>query len=162
MSVLIIACGDFGCTLKAGIKLGELVGGVTIDGKESRDLSEFDDIVLGTNIRFGKFNKRFYKYLRKLKKSDKRVYIYICGAEIEKDKQFIEYMKEEAPFAKDVRFVWGELDPSKAKFFKKYAIESFIMGRKKDGLTKPRLLDKEIRELAKNIAEYGKQSGSEH
>lgn len=151
MSVLIIACGDLGCTLKVGKRLEELVGGKTIDGKESRDLSDFDDIVLGTNIRFGKFNKRFYKYVRKLKKTDKRVYIYICGAEIEKSEQYIEYMRQEVPFAKDVRFVWGELDSSKAKFFKKYAIESFIMGRKKDGLTKPRLLDKEIRELATSI-----------
>ncbi len=151
MSVLIIACGDLGCTLKAGKKLGELIGGLAIDGKEKRDLAEYDDIVLGTNIRFGKFNKRFYRYLRYLKKTDKRVYIYICGAEVEKKEQYIEQMKEEAPFAKEIRFVWGELDSSKAKFFKKYAIESFIMGRKNDGLSKPRILDKELRELANAI-----------
>ncbi len=151
MSVLIIACGDLGCTLKVGKKLGELIGGEIIDGKEKRDLTEYNDIVLGTNIRFGKFNKRFYKYLRNLEKTDKRVYIYICGAEAEKKEQYINQMKEEAPFAKEIRFVWGELDASKAKFFKKYAIESFIMGRKKDGLSKPRILDKEIRELANLI-----------
>lgn len=151
MSVLIIACGDLGCTLKAGKKLGDLIGGAAYDGKEKRDLTGYDDIVLGTNIRFGKFNKRFYKYVRKLEKMDKRVYVYICGAEVEKNDYYIDMMKKEVPFAKDIRFVWGELDSSKAKFFKKYAIESFIMGRKKDGLAKPRILDKEIREIANSI-----------
>lgn len=152
-NILIVACGEFGATLKAGRKLGELVSGAVIEGKEKRDIKEYDIIVLGTNIRFNKFNKRFFKWLKAVKKADKPLYIYICGAEIEAQESHIQRMREEAPFAKDIRYVWGELDASKAKRFKKYAIESFIEGRKKDGLSKPRILDKEIRELAASIKE---------
>lgn len=151
MKILIIACGDLGTTYKAGEKLRELIGGDLGDGKMKYDLGDYDAVVMGTNVRFGKFNKRFYKNLKKIKKADKDLYIYICGAEAEKSEHYVDAMRKEAPLAKDIGYFWGELDASRAKRMEKYAIESFITGRKKDGLAKPRLLDKKIRAFASVI-----------
>lgn len=156
MNILIVACGDTGVTLKVAAKLKQLLVGASVDivdGKDKLNLSGYDEYVLGTNIHFGKFNKRFYKALKVLRKSGKSPYVYISGAEIEKKESYEKSMTKEAPEAKCVRFVWGELHSDAVRGFKKFAIESFFKGRKDDGLPIPKLLDKEIKALARQIIE---------
>lgn len=151
MKTLIIVCGKTGVTYKAGNMLAKLIGDATVTDGKVKDVDGFDVYVLGTNVRFGKFNKRFLKLLPKMQEA--KLFVYICGAEIEREEYYIDCMRKLAPFAADIAYVWGELDPSKAKFFDKYAIESFIDGRRKDGLPRPRLLEKEIKALANKIRE---------
>lgn len=156
MNVLIVACGDTGVTLKVATKLKQQLTGLSVDvvdGKDKIELAGYDEYVLGTNVHFGKFNKRFYKALKSLRKIAKRPYVYICGAEIEKKDKFENAMAKEVPEAKCARFVWGELHSDVARGFKKFAIESFYRGRKDDGLPIPKLLDKEIKALSRQILE---------
>lgn len=154
MSIIIIACGKTGVTLKAAKKLGELIGGeVEVTENAKIDLSSYDTVVLGTNVRYGKFDKRFNRLARSLKKSNKKVFAFICGAEIEKEKQHLSLARETLPFAKEIVHVWGEINLEGKSAVTKFILESFLDGRKKDGLPKPRLLDKQIVALAKSITE---------
>lgn len=155
MKILIVACGETGVTLKAAQKLALLVNADVSDGK-MKDLSEYDAIVLGTNVRFGRLNKKFCKYAKKLKISDKKTFVFISGAEIEREEHYIELAREKLPSSIDIRYVWGELNANNVSGFKRYAVESFISGRKKDGLARPRLLDKEIAALSRSINECTK------
>lgn len=153
MSVLIVACGDTGVTLKAGNILAEMIGdAVVVDGKAKFDLSA-DTYVLGTNVHFGKFNKRFLKLAKRLSENNSKIYVYISGAEVERSRHYINLARDVIPNAEDIRYVWGELDPRGVSFFKRFAIDSFIDGRRKDGLPKPRLLDKELRALSQSVRE---------
>lgn len=155
MKVLIIACGETGVTLKAAKKIKEALNDDVdvVDGKEVTTLANYDAYVLGTNVRFSKLNKRFIKLAKEAEKlgCDVKRYVYVCGAEIEKKDDMKAAAKKAAPWADEVFYVWGELHTDGLRFFKKYAVESFIQGRKKDGLPSPRILDKEIRALARRI-----------
>ena len=150
MKIKIIACGDTGVTLKAGERLAKMLDGVeVIDGRSKKFDLDADIYVLGTNVHFGKFNKQFIKLVNKLK--DARIFVYISGAEVEKNDFYIEKARSLLPDALDIRYVWGELSSAGKPFFKRFAIQSFIDGRKKDGLPKPQILDKELRYLKQSI-----------
>lgn len=164
MRVLIVACGHTGVTLKVANKMAKMLSGVAvdvIDGKSKQDVSGYDVYVLGSNVHFGKLNKNFVKRLSEVTfvAPKAELYGYICGAEIEKSDLMIKKMSELASFAL-VRHVWGELNSSGTRFFRKFAIESFKKGRKDDGLPEPRILDKELKAIARAILEQksiGKQ-----
>lgn len=149
MSVLIVACGNTGVTLKAAKILSTMIGAEAISAKEK--IIEADTYVLGTNVRFGKFNKKFLKLVKKLIKKGKKIYVFICGAEIERSQYYIDKAYDTVPCAEEIKYVWGELNALDASKIDKFFIETFIDGRKKDGLPKPRLLTKEIRALADAI-----------
>ena len=152
MNIKVIAFGHTGVTLKAGQMLAKnLDGAEIIDGRTKFDLTDADAYVLGTNVHFGKFNKRFIKFIKKIKGA--KVFLYICGAEIERSGYYIDKAREILPDALDIKYVWGELNSNGQPFLRRFAIDSFIDGRKKDGLPRPQIMEKEILSLRQSIKE---------
>ncbi len=150
MKIAIIPFGNLGCTSKAAEILRKEI--------ENSEISDTlgDISILGTNVRFGKFNKRFLKFVKKniaKSGSDSKIFVYIVGAEIERADHYIDEMRKLLPTAVAIRYVWGTLETEGASRMEKFAIESFTDGRRKDGLPKPRLLEKELRALASEVAE---------
>ena len=148
MRILILYSGQLGTTKRVAEQLAEEVGADVASTEKKYDVSEYDIVVLGTNIRMGRFNRRFLKALKRTK--GKQRFIYIVGAEIERKDYFIARAALDAEDAK-IRYVWGELNSEGTKGFTKFALESFVEGRRKDNLPVPRLLQREIIALISDI-----------
>ena len=58
MKTLILPFGDTGVTRKAGEKLASLLPGAVVYN-DKMPVEGYDNYVLGTNVHFGKFNKKF-------------------------------------------------------------------------------------------------------
>ena len=154
MRTLILVFGHTGVTRKAAERLAEFLEDAEImEGIPDELPSGFDNYVLGTNVHFGKLNKHFKKCVKKYGEIFRFVntYVYIVGVEVENSDKYIRLAKKVAPFAQDIRYVWGELNVEGTTKFQRFFIEAYISGRKGDNLPKPRLLDKEIRKLSENI-----------
>ena len=105
-------------------------------------------VVAGTHVRMGKFNKRYIRFVKKYA-AKVRIYTFIVGAEIEKKQKYVDLAGRLS--GGKVWYVWGELNANKAKGLKKFALQAFIDGRRQDGLPTPRLLDKEIAALCREV-----------
>ena len=153
MKTLILAFGHTGVTKKAAEKLAELIGNAEIAEEIPKELGGYDNYVLGTNVHFGRLNKRFKKCVKNhaevLRAAN--TFVYVVGVEVESSEKYINLAKDVVPFARDVRYVWGELNMEGATHFQRFFIDCYISGRRSDGLPKPRLLDKEIRYLSESI-----------
>lgn len=149
---LIIPFGDLGVTQKAAEKLSAFLGegNAEIAKTPPKELLGYHNYVLGMNVRFGKLNKRFRKYVKRNLEALERlpVYLFVVGVEIENSKKYISLAKKALPSAREIRYVWGELNLEGASAFERFFIKCYIDGRRGDKLPKPRLLDKEIRGLA--------------
>lgn len=150
MTIKIVPFGDMGSTEKAAEILAENIEGAVICGSLG-EATDSDILVVGVNIHFGKFNKRFVKEFKKIGITSP-VYIYLVGAQIEKQEEMTDKMRALIPDALGIKYVWGELKTEGARGLKKFAIQSFIDGRRKDGLPKPKLLDKVIKAFAHDIS----------
>ena len=155
MKTLILAFGNTGVTRKAAERLAELLGGADIAEKPPKDLGGYDHYVIGTNVRFGKLNKRFRKFAKKKRAflEELPVYLYVVGVEIERSEKYIELARRAIPSAREIRYVWGELNTEDVSSFERFFIKCYIDGRNDDHLPKPRLLDKELRALSESVKE---------
>ena len=153
MKTLILVFGHTGVTKKAAEKLADLLENAEIAEQIPEDLGGYDNYVLGTNVHFGKLNKRFKKCVKKYGDifRSANTFVYVVGVEVESSDKYIRLAKCVVPFAWDIRYVWGELNLQGATSFQRFFIGAYISGRKGDGLPKPRLLDKEIRSLSESI-----------
>lgn len=123
------------------------------------DFSEYDNFVLGTNVRYGRLNKRFFKCVKKMKKyvTDKQNYfVYICGIQVEKAQEYIAKAKKAINTICDYYFVGGELKAEEAKGFAKFVINSIIAGFTKDNKELPALIDENINKLIDSINDMNK------
>lgn len=153
MKTLILAFGHTGVTKKAAERLAELIGDAEIVEEIPKEFGGYDNYVFGTNVHFGKLNKRFKKCVKKYDEilRTANTFVYVVGVEVESSEKYIRLAKDVVPFAGDVRYVWGELNMEGATSFQRFFIDCYISGRRGDGLPKPRLLDKEIRYLSESI-----------
>ena len=154
MKTLILVFGHTGVTKKAAERLAELIENAEIMEGIPKELPDgYDNYVLGTNVHFGKLNKHFKKCVKKYGDVfySANTYVYVVGVEVERSEKYIRLAKKTVPFASDVRYVWGGLNPEGATKFQRFFIEAYISGRRGDKLPQPRLLDKEIRKLSEKI-----------
>jgi len=157
MENLIIACGNYGSTLKAADILSRRLDGNSlifdaVKNKSLPDFSAYDNIILGGNVHMNKLNKRFRKIAKNLKKSNysANVYAYfLCGFK-EKSNIYLEQAKKLLPFAKRIDYVGGILSAENITGFWANVIVDAREGLKKAGKSLPSL----DRKLLENIAEY--------
>lgn len=89
MNNLIVSCGHQGCTKAAARKLAKRLDGHTdiVNARNFKrlpplDYASYDNYIFGTNIRFGRLNRKFRKFARRLRRfyDGKPVFCYVCCA----------------------------------------------------------------------------------
>ncbi len=148
----IYAFSDTGTVVKAAKMLQECLGNARIEENPKQIEREAPVYVLGTNVHFGKPNKRFRRFLKREEETLKRahVFIYVSAARNEVQTEYLERVRALAPYAEGVVFVWGELNLTGSRL-QKFFINCLIEGRRDDRLPKPRLLEKELRALGERV-----------
>ena len=93
------------------------------------DFDEYDNFVLGTNVKYDKLNKRFYRLYNKMKQyttDNQNYFVYICGADKYKAEEYIANARELIDVVCDYYFVGGEIVLSKFKFVSKMLAKSYL------------------------------------
>ncbi len=157
MKSLIIACGNYGATVKAANILSRRLEGevVVFDPNNGNppSLSDFDNIILGGNVRMGRLNKNFRRWSKKLKKAgdNTRVYAYMLCGFSEKSDGYLAKAKKLLPFARRVYYVGGILSAENVSGFWANVIIDAREGLKKAGKPLPTIDKKRLEELATEI-----------
>ncbi len=124
------------------------------------DFSEYDNFVLGTNVRYGKLNKRFVRCVKKMKKyvlPTQNYFVYICGIQFEKAQNYIKKAKKLINNGCEYYFVGGELKTDGSKGLHKILIQSIISDYNKNQKKLPTLIDDNINKLINSINEISKE-----
>lgn len=154
---LILYFGNYGTTKKVAYLLAnELTDCEVVDGTEKIiDLAAYDKVIIGTNIRMSKPNKKFLKWCKKNKQflSSHSVSSYIVGADYAKGRKYIEKIVGILSNVKDVVFVGGEFHPELAKGFDRRILLNCIYEYKKRDLDLPSLDENKIHQFALKIKE---------
>ncbi len=156
VSTMIYAFTDTGTTKKAAEMLKDLLGGdALVEENPSRILEGFSSYVLGTNVHFGRLNRRFRRFLKRWDETLRgaNVCIFLVGARSEESEKYLALARKLAPYAAEIRFVWGELNRT-GNAFQRFFIDCLIEGRRDDKLPRPRLLEKELRALAETVSAF--------
>lgn len=93
------------------------------------DFDEFDNFVLGTNVRYGKLNKRFKRLFTKMKQyttDSQNYFVYICGAEKSRAEDYIASAREIIDVVCDYYFVGGEIRISELKGMSRVLANSYF------------------------------------
>jgi len=156
MKNLIIACGNYGSTLKAADILSRRLDGDTtvIDANEQKiNLEGFDNVILGGNVHMNKLNKNFRIYAKKLKKLKKKpsIFVYILCGFFEKANGYLQRARKAVPDAVRVDFVGGVLSAQNVTGFWANVIIDAREGLKKAGKPLPALDRKQLEEIAQFI-----------
>lgn len=159
--ILILYFGHTGTTKWVAECLKEQLENVELlDGRKQKisNLMDYDTIILGTNIRMGKLNKHFVKWLKKYKTNlNSSIFAYAVGADSSKKKTYLTMLEQILPTGSASYFVGGRLDPSAAKGLSKKVIESCIAELKKRDLELPSLSMSTIEQLAAEVKKKAEQ-----
>lgn len=155
MRTAIIFSGNTGTTeLVANMLSKKLNHGYDIFDTSKRffiDFDEYDNFVLGTNIRYGKLNKRFKRLYTKMKQytTDKQNYfVYICGAEKSKAEEYIADARSIVDTICDYYFVGGEVKIKEIKGIAKVLANSYMKAYKAKYENNPEIIYENIDKLA--------------
>ena len=124
------------------------------------DFEEYDNFVLGTNIRYGNLNKRFIKLLSKMQNytTDKQnYYVYITGADVDKAEDYIAKARNVVNVICDYYFVGGELNISNLKFINKLIAKSYLKSYLTSHENNPSLIYENIDTLVESINSEGEK-----
>ncbi|MDE5714944.1 MAG: hypothetical protein K2I42_02320 [Anaeroplasmataceae bacterium] len=140
----IIYFGHLGSTRKAGEYLKNLLKDTDIfDGNSIKkvDFSPYDTLILGINVRMGKLNKKFIKFIKKLQKRNSSIetHAYIVAADKNLKSTYIHMARGYLSTNSYVIYAGGELDSSNAKGLSKAVIEHCIAQFKAEDLELPTL-----------------------
>ncbi|MBE5733353.1 MAG: hypothetical protein E7353_10070 [Clostridiales bacterium] len=157
MRNLIIACGHYGSTAKVAEILSRRLDGETVIFDQSSgsipDWTEYNNIILGGNIRMNKPNKNFRRFAKKLKKASAgvKVYAYIVCGFSDKAQGYVDKVKKLLPFAERVDHVGGVLSAENATGFWAGVIVDARNGLLKAGKPLPAIDRKHVEEIARYI-----------
>ena len=119
------------------------------------DFSEYDNFVLGTNVRYGKLNKRFIRTIKKMKSyvTDKKNYfVYIKEEYKTSADEYIQYAKlivDRKPT--DYYFVGGLFPETKIGGFTKFLLNRVIKDFKDHNMALPTLINDNIDKLSYSL-----------
>lgn len=140
MQTLILFSTNTGTTKKVAeyikSKINDEAIIIDVNAKQTYDVSEFENVVFGANVRMFRISSVIKRTIKKLKNKiiDKKVFIYICGADDNKASKYVDKMQKLLPNA-DVHFVWGEVNPENATSnFDRSVLQSVLDSRHKSGL----------------------------
>lgn len=129
------------------------------------DFDEYDNFILGTNVRFGNLNKRFKRLFKKMKQytTDKQnYYVYICGADINRAEDYISEAREIIDVTCDYYFVGGEVKLENTKgFFNKMILKSYMKTYNKTHDENPSIIYENIDKLVESINDMEKNKEDE-
>ncbi|MDE6013434.1 MAG: hypothetical protein K2G50_00665 [Anaeroplasmataceae bacterium] len=153
--ILILYFGHTGTTKKAADLLAKHFNDVEVleGAKQLKlDYNKYNQIIVGSNIRAGKLNKAFLKWYKKEGKHLKMpISAYIVGADASQRGSYIASMEKVLKQYAIIRFVGGELDPTRAKGIFKKIIENCLIALENKNLEAPKLLMEEIDLLAEEV-----------
>lgn len=141
-STLIIYGTKFNSTKKVAELINEKIpNSIIMDNREFRklkNLHDYSQIIIGTNITMGAFHGSIKKFIRKHHKSllNKTVYGFILGSNLNMASKY-EAKLQKITNAKQVCFVGGIIDPSLAKGLYKKMMESVLLSLKENNLPVP-------------------------
>ena len=160
MRTAIIFSGNTGtCELVANMISKKLNHGYEIFDTSKRfyiDFDEFDNFVLGTNVRYGRLNKRFKRLYTKMKTytTDKQNYfVYICGAEKSRAEDYIASARDVIDTVCDYYFVGGEIKTNELKGMAKLLAKSYQKTYNAKYENSPEILYENIDKLTDSINE---------
>lgn len=166
--ILILYFGHTGTTKKAAELLAKHFTDVEVlEGSRQLklDYNKYSQIIVGSNIRAGKLNKSFLKWYKKEGKQLKvPMSAYIVGADATQRGSYIASMEKVLNQYAIIRFVGGELDPTRAKGIFKKIIENCLIALENKNLEAPKLSIEEIDLLAEEVqnkkVEFNQPSGT--
>ena len=124
------------------------------------DFDEYDNFILGTNVRFGRLNNRFkkcFKIMKKYTTNDQNYYCYICGAYKINAEKDIEDARNLIDVTCDYYFVGGEVNISKMKGFNKILGKKFAKNFSCEDAETPELIYENIDKLIESINNEDKE-----
>lgn len=160
MNDLILVCGNLGSTLKCAEILKRRLNGDSCilqadDTAEVKaalaEKDEFDALIIGTNIRMGKPNKKFRKWAKIIRKnlSDKQIYVYMLCAWGEKSDLYIQKIRKILPCAKQIIYAGGVLNAEQATGF----VRDLVVDIRKDFVNNGRQLPAIYRKSLESFAD---------
>lgn len=160
MRILILANGHAGSTVRAGQLLARWTGADFCDsscGRAER-LERYDLLILGTNIRMGRVNRRYAAWAKRWKKQcpGRPVHAYVTAADAEKAQAYIRQAKEHLLEASCVVYAGGELDESKLKWPANIVARSAAESLKAAGKPLPGINEEALWRFTDEIAQKGK------
>ncbi len=152
----IIYFGNLGTTAKAATFLAEQLSGCSIyDGTKDffLDYALCEDLIFGVNVRMGRFNKKFLKFYKKLKKKNLncRISAFIIGADVNKRSTYLSMMEALLPEDSKVAFFGGEFNLEQAKGLSRRVLLSCIDDFERKKLPLPALFPDAITAFADRI-----------
>lgn len=158
MKTAIIFCGNTGtCEVIANMISKKLNHNFDIFDTSKRfyiDFDEYDNFVLGTNVKFGKLNKRFYRLLNKMKEytvNSQNYFVYICGADKDCAEEYIAKAREVIDVTCDYYFVGGEIKLSNLKGFNKLIAKSYLKQYNLKHQESPQIIFENIDKLVESL-----------
>ncbi len=153
---LILYFGHYGSTKKAAELLASyLQDAVLVDGMKEKvdNISNYERIILGTNIRVGKPNKVFRKWCKKnfSELKDKKVSAFVIAADGTKQGAYRNQIASLLPNVHLISYFGGELNPEPAKGICRKIIQNCIEELKKEDLELPSLHRNQIIDFANQI-----------
>lgn len=129
METLIVYAGNTGSTEKTADIVSQKLKNVKLVNllQEDPDISKFDLVVIGSNVRFGRLHKKARNFIAKNKKIllEKKAAYYICCGFPEKQKEYFENSIPKELLDKAVIYdsFGGELDLEKQKGIDKLIVK---------------------------------------
>lgn len=155
---VILYFGHLGCTKKAGEYLKNILKDADLyDGNclKKVDLSIYDTLIFGVNIRMAKLNKHFIKFIKKFqkKKMNLSMHAYLIAADKNSRSTYIHMARNLLPSDSIVIFAGGELDSTNAKGLSKAVIDRCIAQLKAEDLDLPKLDYQALEAFAEELEE---------
>lgn len=152
---LILYFGHTGTAKKVANIIGEQLEDAELkDGRKNKkiDLSPYDTIVLGMNVRMGSLNKSFIKWMKHHKKDlNIPVFAYVVAADTSKKSNYLSMLEQRLPQNSTLIYAGGILDPTSAKGLSKMVIEKCIFELQSRNLELPTLSLDQIQHLVEAI-----------
>lgn len=153
--ILILYFGHTGTAQKvAKILAEELKDAEVVDGRKNKkiDCSKYQSIILGMNVRMGRLNKSFMKWMKHHKaKLNIPAFAYVVGADASQKSNYLSMLEGVMPEESEMVFAGGILDSTAAKGLSKMVIDNCIAELKKRDLELPTLCMDQIYHLAESV-----------
>jgi menaquinone-dependent protoporphyrinogen oxidase len=160
MEIIIVYAGNTGSTEKVAGMLNQRLKNVRVVNllHEEPDISEYDVVVIGSNVRFGRLQKKVKNFITKNESVilEKKVAYYICCGFSDKYKEHFEnnVPKELLNSAITYDTFGGEMDIEKQKGFDKFIVK--MVSKTEAGKKEIKILTENIEEFAKKINEIAR------
>lgn len=158
MSILITYAGKTGTTERCAKILNQKLKNSTIIdlNKEDVNISNYDLIIIGSNIRMGRFNNKVSNFIKKNKdilKTKKTAYFICCGFKDSYKKYYDENI-DKALLDRAITYdtFGGELDMDKYKGFDKFIIN--IVKKTEEGKKEVKILEENIDSFVNRICGF--------